>query len=89
MGRSIAGLLNRRTQRPAYKLPVPTAQVSLSDCEKDQLMADSPMLSRSGGMRTQLYIKKKVTAKVPLVGPKELYKAPLIDHIRGGFELLA
>lgn len=39
-------------------------------------------------MRTQL-LKKKITAKVPLVGPKELYKAPLIDHIRGGFELLA
>lgn len=50
-------------------------------------MADSPMLSRSGGMRTQL--QKKSQQNVPSVGPKELQKAPLTDHIRGGFEVLA
>ena len=65
MGRSIPGLLNRCTQRPAHKLPVCTAQVSLSECEKDQLRADSPMLSRSGGMRTQLWKKKKNHSKIP------------------------
>ena len=38
-------------------------------------------------MRTQL--EKNPQQNVPSAGPKELQKAPLIDHIRGGFELLA
>lgn len=73
---STAGLLTRRTQSCRSLLG-----------ELGEMMADSPMLSRSGGMRTQL--EKKSQQNVPSVGPKELQKAPLTDHIRGGFEVLA